>query len=85
MPECCSGFVTGFNFLARRTRINEKHLGNCGGCVAPKDCPRCSGSGYIARPVDISGKSEGVAFIRMKCPACAGSGRKNSPPPSTAG
>jgi hypothetical protein len=24
-----------------------------------------------------SGKSEGIAFIRVKCPACAGSGRKN--------
>jgi len=43
------------------------------------------GTGYIARPVDISGKSEGVAFIRLKCPACAGSGRKNSSPSPTAG
>ena len=32
-------------------------------------------------PADISGKSEGVAFIRLKCPTCAGSGRKNSMPP----
>ncbi len=51
----------------------------------PKDCPCCGGTGYIARPVDISGKSEGIAFIRLKCPACAGSGRRNSTPPSTAG
>ncbi len=48
-------------------------------------CPRCGGTGYIAQPVDISGKSEGIAFIRMKCPACVGSGRKNSIPPPTAG
>jgi len=53
--------------------------------VDPKECPRCGGSGYIAKPVDTAGKSEGVAFIRMKCPACAGTGRKNSMPPSTAG
>ena len=51
----------------------------------PKDCPRCGGTGYIAQPVDISGKSEGIAFIRVKCPACVGSGRKSSIPPSTAG
>jgi len=53
--------------------------------VDPKDCPRCGGTGYIARPVDISGKSDGVAFIRLNCPACAGSGRRKSIPPSTAG
>jgi DnaJ-class molecular chaperone len=53
--------------------------------VDPTDCPRCGGSGYIAKPVDNSGKSEGVAFIRIKCPACAGTGRKSSKPPSTAG
>ena len=51
----------------------------------PKDCPRCGGTGYIAQPVDISGKSEGIAFIRVKCPACVGSVRKSSIPPSTAG
>jgi len=53
--------------------------------VDPNDCPCCGGTGYLARPVDISGKSEGIAFIRVKCPACAGSGRKCSVPPSTAG
>jgi len=51
----------------------------------PKSCPRCGGTGYIARPADVSGKSEGVAFIRLKCPTCAGSGRNNSMPSSTAG
>jgi DnaJ-class molecular chaperone len=53
--------------------------------VDPNDCPRCGGAGYIARPVDISGKSDGVAFIRVTCPACSGSGRKNSVPPDTVG
>jgi len=53
--------------------------------VDPKDCPRCGGTGYIAQSVDVSGKSEGIAFIRVKCPACAGSGRNDSIPPSTAG
>jgi len=33
----------------------------------------------------MNGKSEGVAFIRLKCPACAGTGRKLPIPPSTAG
>jgi len=32
----------------------------------------------------MNGKSEGVAFIRIKCPACAGSGKKKSIPPATA-
>jgi len=53
--------------------------------VDPNSCPHCGGTGYVARPVDIKGKSEGVAFIRLKCPSCAGSGRKNSMPPTTAG
>jgi hypothetical protein len=53
--------------------------------VDPNACPRCGGTGYIARPVDISGKSDGVAFIRVNCPACTGSGRKNTMPPPTAG
>jgi len=53
--------------------------------VDPKDCPRCGGTGYVAKPVDSSSGSEGIAFIRLKCPACAGSGRKNSIPPTTAG
>jgi DnaJ-class molecular chaperone len=52
--------------------------------VNPQDCPHCGGTGYIAKPVDISGRSEGVAFIRLKCPACNGSGRRN-PTPSTTG
>jgi DnaJ-class molecular chaperone len=51
----------------------------------PNSCPRCGGTGYVARPVDIKGKSEGVAFIRLKCPTCAGSGRKKSASPTTAG
>jgi len=53
--------------------------------VAPDDCPNCGGSGFIAKPVDMNGKSDGVAFIRLKCPACAGTGRKRPIPPSTAG
>jgi DnaJ-class molecular chaperone len=51
----------------------------------PESCPRCGGSGYIAQSVDVSGVSEGIAFIRVKCPACQGSGRKDSIPPSTVG
>jgi phage FluMu protein Com len=35
--------------------------------------------------VDIKGESEGVAFLRVKCPTCAGSGRKTSMPPTTTG
>jgi len=53
--------------------------------VAPEDCPKCGGSGYVAKPVDLNGKSEGVAFIRMKCPACGGTGRKRPISPTTAG
>ncbi len=78
-------FRNRINFVELKTGISEKLLGNRGGGVDPNDCQRCGGTGYIARPADVSGKSEGVAFIRLKCPACAGSGRKNSMPPSTAG
>jgi len=53
--------------------------------LGPNDCPNCGGVGYIAKPVDLNGKSEGVAFIRAKCPACAGTGRNLNNPPSTAG
>jgi len=53
--------------------------------VDPKSCPRCGGTGYVAKPVDIKGKSEGVAFIRVKCPTCAGGERKTSVPPTTTG
>jgi hypothetical protein len=53
--------------------------------VTPDDCPNCGGSGYVAKPVDLNGKSEGVAFIRLKCPACGGTGRKRTIPPTTAG
>jgi len=53
--------------------------------VAPDDCPNCGGSGYVAKPVDLNGKSEGVAFIRIKCPACGGTGRKRPISPTTAG
>jgi len=35
--------------------------------------------------VDLNGKSEGVAFIRSKCPVCGGTGRKHPIPPKTAG
>ena len=51
----------------------------------PDDCPQCGGSGYITKPVDLNGKSEGVAFIRMKCPICAGTGRKRPISPTAAG
>jgi len=51
--------------------------GNRGEGLNPKDCPCCGGTGYVAKPVDLNGKSEGVAFIRVRCPACAGSGRRN--------
>jgi len=53
--------------------------------VAPDDCPTCGGSGYIAKPVDPNGKSDGVAFIRTKCSACGGTGRKRTVSPKTAG
>jgi len=53
--------------------------------VNPEDCPNCGGTGYIAKPVDLNGKSEGIAFIRQKCPACGGSGRKHPIPPAAAG
>jgi len=53
--------------------------------VDPEDCPNCGGSGYVAKPVDLNGKSEGVAFIRTKCPACgalAGNAQSHLPPPA---
>jgi len=53
--------------------------------VAPDDCPNCGGSGYVAKPVDLNGKSDGVAFIRLKCPVCGGTGRKRPISPTTAG
>jgi DnaJ-class molecular chaperone len=53
--------------------------------VDPENCPTCGGSGYVEKPVDLNGKSEGVAFIRLKCPACNGNGRKRSISPTTAG
>ena len=53
--------------------------------MGPDDCPNCGGTGYVAKPVDLNGKSEGVAFIRLKCPVCCGTGRKRSIPPTTAG
>jgi len=53
--------------------------------VASDDCPKCGGTGYVAKPVDMNGKSEGVAFIHLKCPACGGSGRKPSTLPTTVG
>jgi DnaJ-class molecular chaperone len=53
--------------------------------MGPESCPDCSGTGYVAKPVDINGKSEGIAFIRVKCPACGGSGRKRATPPTPAG
>jgi DnaJ-class molecular chaperone len=53
--------------------------------VAPDDCSNCGGSGYVAKPVDLNGKVDGVAFIRSKCPVCGGTGRKLTIPPTTAG
>jgi len=53
--------------------------------VDPDNCPNCGGTGFVAKPVDLNGKSEGVAFIRLQCPACAGTGRKRPISPSTAG
>jgi DnaJ-class molecular chaperone len=51
----------------------------------PEECPKCSGAGYFAKPVDLNGKSEGVAFIRVKCSACGGTGRRRPISPTTAG
>jgi len=53
--------------------------------VDPKECPECGGVGYVAKPVDFTGKSEGVAFIRIKCAACGGTGRRQPISPTTAG
>jgi len=53
--------------------------------VDPVNCPNCGGSGYVTKPVDLNGKSEGVAFIRIKCPVCGGTGRNHTIPPTTAG
>jgi DnaJ-class molecular chaperone len=53
--------------------------------VAPDDCPKCGGSGYVAKPVELNGKTEGIAFIQIKCPACGGTGRKRAISPETAG
>jgi len=58
---------------------------NRGKGVAPDDCSNCGGSGYVAKPVDLNGKVDGVAFIRSKCPVCGGTGRKLTIPPTTAG
>ena len=82
-PQVCSAFVTGLTFRCGAVESVKDFLAT-EGTMAPKDCPRCGGTGYVARPADISGKSEGVAFIRVKCPACAGSGRIEPLPPSTA-
>jgi len=53
--------------------------------VAPEKCPKCGGSGYIAKPVELNGKKDGVAFIQSKCPTCRGTGRKRPIPPKAAG
>jgi len=72
--------------ICANTNLEDaQHAAVAGAFVDPNDCPRCGGTGYVARPVDVSGKSEGIAFIRSKCPACAGSGRKDAAPPSAAG
>jgi DnaJ-class molecular chaperone len=48
------------------------------------ECPRCGGWGYVTEPVELNGKTEGVAFIQTKCPTCGGTGRKHriSPKPA---
>jgi len=53
--------------------------------VISDECPNCGGTGYIAKPVGLNGKSERVAFVRVKCAACEGTGRKRSIPPTTVG
>jgi DnaJ-class molecular chaperone len=50
--------------------------------VDPTACARCGGTGYVAKPAAVAGKTEGVAYIRLKCPACAGTGQKDSAPPT---
>ena len=70
------------NFMLRSCTILSTLRGRG---VAPDDCPNCGGTGYVAKPVDLNGKSDGVAFIRLKCPACRGTGRKHPIPPTTAG
>jgi hypothetical protein len=82
----CSVFVTQ-NVLWRKPLASGRQswVTRGGEGVAPEDCPKCGGSGYVAKPLDLNGKSEGVAFIRMKCPACGGTGRKRPISPTTAG
>jgi len=53
--------------------------------VDSDDCSNCNGTGYVAKPVDLNGKAEGVAFIRLKCPVCGGTGRNRPIPPTAAG
>jgi excisionase family DNA binding protein len=53
--------------------------------LTPGDCPKCGGSGYVAKPVELNGKTEGIAFIQIKCPSCGGTGRKRAISPKTAG
>ena len=71
------------NFALKSVRMPLNNEGERG--LSPNDCPNCGGTGYVAKPVDLNGKSEGVAFIRLKCPACAGTGRKHPIPPTAAG
>jgi DnaJ-class molecular chaperone len=44
----------------------------------PSDCPDCDGTGYIIKPAHAHDKRESIAFIRLVCPSCAGTGRKPS-------
>src|ERR1039457_4335089 len=43
------------HFFPRRAGLGARLGGNWGGRVTPTDCPRCGGTGYVAKPVDISG------------------------------
>ena len=71
-------FVAAFSERSAKIQPHE-------GAMDPESCPDCGGTGYVATPVDINGKSEGIAFIRVKCPACGGSARKRATPPNPAG
>lgn len=85
-PDPLFGFRNAERSVAHLLFLSCKILESVRGRgVDPKECPECGGVGYVAKPVDFTGKSEGVAFIRIKCAACGGTGRRQPISPTTAG
>jgi len=86
VPDSCSCFVTRKSFRQGLWILQgESTQPMRGRGVNPKDCPICTGTGYVAKPVDMNEKSDGIAFIRVKCPACGGTGQTRPLPPSATG